>query len=161
MPLRKGDFYRPRDPFRNVLDHYYRLNESNSSCECCPIRAMRNDRRVFDFDEALQKARRSTLAHKAAHDTLREPLNTTSKSAHSIPAHLFPQNANTGPLNSYVLPIRSYCSHSRRVPPLQQHGLASDSPVIYSLLMPHLTITLTNFKLLHRNNIRQTQQKGA
>ena len=44
MPLRKGDFYRPRDPFRNVLDHYYRLNEPGLARESCPICAMRNVR---------------------------------------------------------------------------------------------------------------------
>ena len=161
MPLRKGDFHRPSDPFRNVLDHYYRLNESDSSCESCPIRAMRNDRRVVDLDEALQKARQSTFTHRAAHDTLQEPSDATSTSALSIPAHLYPHNANTGSLNSYVLPIRSYCSHSRLVPPLQQHRSTSDLPVIYSLSRPHLTITLTNFEILHRNDIRQIQQKGA
>ena len=122
---------------------------------------MRNDRRVVDFDEALQKARQSTLTHRAAHDTLQEPSDTTSTSAHSVSAHLYPHNANTGPLNSYVLPIRSYCPDSRLAPPLQQHCLASYSPVVYSLSDPHLTITLANFEPLRRNDIRQTQQKGA
>ena len=161
MPLRRGDFYRPRDPFRDVLDHYYRLNEPDPSCESCPILATRNDRRVVDFDKALQKVHQSTLTPRAAHDTLKEPSDTTSTSAHSFPAHLYPHNADTGPLNSYLLPIRSYCSRSRLVPSLEQHCFASYSPVIYSLLSPHLTITLTNFESLHRNDIRQTQQKGA
>ena len=136
MPLRKGDFYRPSDPFRNVLDHYYRLNESDSSCGSSPIRAMRDDRRVVDFDEALQKARQSTRTHRAAHDTLQEPSDTTSTAALSIPAQLYPHKAKISSLNSYVLPIRSYCSCSSLVPPLQQHRSASDLPVIYSLFRP-------------------------
>ena len=116
---------------------------------------------VVDFGEALQKAHQSTLTHRAGPDALQEPLEASSTSAHSHPALLYPNNANIGPPNSYVLPIRSYSSHSRLVPPLQQHCLASDSPVIYSLLRPHFTITLTNFQSLHRNDIRQTQQRGA
>lgn len=122
MKPRSGDFYRPEDPFQNVLEHYYRLNAPDSSCESWFTGEM--IRLYANYGEASQ----TRLSHRAPPDGFREPSGTIPPSAYSTHAYPQPGGELTGRQSSYTLPFRLFRPRSRS--PVPHPWLITGSPVI-------------------------------